>query len=154
MALLSTSASRTMLCPCWRQAASFAVGARALAAASPSLSPYALRRGLHAPATAPARIPQPSGAIASPEALLKAAGRGLDQYATKLGEDLTWPALFTKSGQELADAGMSTKDRRYLLWVLEKYRQGHDIETLAIPSKPKKKYRGWGPKIQFGKRVR
>ncbi|KAM0791073.1 hypothetical protein ACM66B_004364 [Microbotryomycetes sp. NB124-2] len=93
-------------------------------------------------------------AISSPEALLKAAGRGLESYATKLGEDLTFTKLFTKTGQELADAGMSAKERRYLLWVLEKYRQGHNIRQLAIPATPKKKYRGWGDKVQFGKRVR
>ncbi|KAK4052611.1 hypothetical protein OIO90_004239 [Microbotryomycetes sp. JL221] len=114
----------------------------------------AANRTLHAPATAPARVPTPREPTTTPESLLKAAGRGLEQYSTKLGEDLNWASLFTKTGQQLADAGMTTKERRYLMWILEKYRQGHDVKAVSIPAKPKKKYRGWGPKIQFGKRVR
>lgn len=38
--------------------------------------------------------------------------------------------------------------------ILLSRRQGFDLKKAAIPATPKKKYRGWGPKVQFGKRVR
>ena len=44
--------------------------------------------------------------------------------------------------------------RRYLLWALEKYRQGGDPAKFAYDTKPKKKVRGWGPRVQKGIRVR
>lgn len=42
---------------------------------------------------------------------------------------------------------------RYLLWALEKFRQGLDPKDYAIEPKPKKKVRGWGPRVQNGIRV-
>ena len=75
----------------------------------------------------------------------------------------------------MRDAGMAIEDRRYLLWLLEKYRlvflamrpnecvtdafmvgnrQGHGVAAVASAPTPKKKYRGWGPKVQLGKRLR
>lgn len=33
-------------------------------------------------------------------------------------------------------------------------RQGHDVAAVAIAPTPKKKFRGWGPKVQHGVRVR
>ncbi|KAM0751921.1 hypothetical protein T439DRAFT_288039, partial [Meredithblackwellia eburnea MCA 4105] len=65
-----------------------------------------------------------------------------------------WSDLFSKTGPEFREMGMSVKERRYLMWVLEGVRQGKKVEDIAIPLKPKKKYRGWGPKVQFGKRIR
>lgn len=44
----------------------------------------------------------------------------MEAYAPKLGE--TWEELFTKTSADLAAAGMTVKERRYLLWVLEKFR--------------------------------
>lgn len=57
--------------------------------------------------------------ITTPAALLAASKHKLSQYESKLGD---WNELFTKTGSELRDAGMSVQDRRYLLWLLEKYR--------------------------------
>lgn len=76
----------------------------------------------------------------------------------------------------MSEAGLNVKERRYLMWLLEKYRcgglagslqflanadrrfaarrQGHDPAQVAVATPPKKKIRGWGPKVQFGKRVR
>ena len=42
--------------------------------------------------------------------------------------------------QESADFLMR---RRYILWCMEKYRQGFDIKDFAHEPKPKKKIRGW-----------
>lgn len=72
---------------------------------------------------------------------------------------------------------MSVQERRYLLWFLEKYRQGADVAKEAHAVRAKKKVstgewwrrlrlgltvvlgghlqvRGWGPKIQNGKAIR
>lgn len=45
-------------------------------------------------------------------------------------------------------------ERRYFLWALEKYRQGYAPTDFAHDIKPKKKVRGWGPRVQNGIRVR
>lgn len=38
--------------------------------------------------------------------------------------------------------------------VRSSYRQGHGVAAVANAPTPKKKYRGWGPKVQLGKRLR
>ena len=48
--------------------------------------------------------------------------------------------MFRLTTEKLKGAGVSVKDRKYLLWSLEKFRQ--------------KKVRGWGPRVQKGYRVR
>lgn len=63
--------------------------------------------------------PLPTAPITTPAALLAVSKRKLSQYEGKLGD---WSELFTKTGSELRDAGMSVSDRRYVLWLLEKYR--------------------------------
>ncbi|GAA5990372.1 hypothetical protein JCM10908_007341 [Rhodotorula pacifica] len=113
----------------------------------------ALRRAIHAPAAIDAtkRVPKPRGPYTDPASLLSASKRGLESYAEKLGN---WSELFTKTSGDLRDAGMDIKQTRYTLWLLEKYRQGHDPATVAVAATPKKTIRGWGPKVQNGKRVR
>jgi hypothetical protein len=49
---------------------------------------------------------------------------------------------------------MSNPLHRYILWCMTKYRQGVPIEEFAHELKPKKTIRGWGPKVQNGKRIR
>lgn len=49
---------------------------------------------------------------------------------------------------------MTVKDRRYFLWAREKFRQGADPEKFVIDAKPKKKVRGWGPRVQTAERIR
>jgi hypothetical protein len=57
-----------------------------------------------------------------PTAVLSAAGRSLESFASKPALS-TWDQLFTATSQQLADdAGMNVKERKYLLWLLEKYR--------------------------------
>ena len=43
---------------------------------------------------------------------------------------------------------------RYILWCMEKFRNGLPVEEFAHELKPKKKIRGWGPAVQNGKRIR
>ncbi|KWU43816.1 hypothetical protein RHOSPDRAFT_34616 [Rhodotorula sp. JG-1b] len=119
-------------------------------ARTPTLSAV---RAIHAPAAIDStkRVPKPRGPYSDPASLLSASKRGLESYAEKLG---SWSELFTKTSGDLRDAGMDVKQTRYTLWLLEKYRQGHDPATVAVAPTPKKTIRGWGPKIQNGKRVR
>ncbi|GJE88300.1 IGR protein motif-domain-containing protein [Phanerochaete sordida] len=95
--------------------------------------------------------PQPRGNIPdSPEAFLKAIGRSADSKITAE----TWEELWKLDGHRLKAAGVEVKDRRYLMWCMEKFRQGMDPKDFAHEPKPKKKIRGWGPAVQFGKRIR
>jgi len=54
----------------------------------------------------------------------------------------------------LKKAGLAVRDRRYVLWAMEHYRQGDVPSDYAHEAKPKKKIRGHGPAVQFGKRIR
>ncbi|KAI0801946.1 hypothetical protein BC629DRAFT_1495592 [Irpex lacteus] len=92
-------------------------------------------------------VPSPRGTIDSPAAFLTAIGRSAE---TKLNVE-TWDELWKQNGESLRKAGLSVKDRRYILWSMEKYRLGEDPADFAHPPKPRKKIRGWGPKIQNGK---
>ncbi|KIM56809.1 hypothetical protein SCLCIDRAFT_131762 [Scleroderma citrinum Foug A] len=111
-------------------------------------------------------LPDPRGKIATPDDFLKAIGRGSEK---KVSMD-SWEAFWRTNGWELKGANVAVKDRRYILWCMEKYRQGVPIEQFAHESKPKKKIRGyvttfacfalahhdcrWGPAVQHGKRIR
>ncbi|GAA5930363.1 uncharacterized protein JCM15063_004785 [Sporobolomyces koalae] len=112
-------------------------------------------RSIHAPASIdPAsRIPKPRTPFDTPEAILTAAQRDLaPAYADKFE---SFAHLFSRTSTQLRDeVGMTIKQSRYLLRVLEKYRQGFNPDQVAVPLKPTKTIRGWGPKVQNGVRVR
>ncbi|GAA5919889.1 hypothetical protein JCM1841_002096 [Sporobolomyces salmonicolor] len=138
-----------LLCTCARPAPSHASVARLVPP-----STFVRSRAIHAPAAVvPAkRIPKPREPFHTPAAVLAASKRNLGQYADKFEN---WAALFSKTSAQLRDeVGMQVKESRYLLWLLEKYRQGHNPDAVAVPPTPKKTIRGWGPRIQNGKRVR
>ncbi|KAF8158267.1 hypothetical protein B0H34DRAFT_448189 [Crassisporium funariophilum] len=88
--------------------------------------------------------------IKSPEDFLKAIGRSSE---TKFSPE-NWEDLWKSNGLKLRKAGISVRDRRYILWCMEKYRLGYPIEEFAHEPPPKKTVRGWGPKVQNGKRIR
>lgn len=69
-----------------------------------------------------------------------------------VGED--WDAMFALNSEKLKGAGVPVKDRKYILWSLEKYRQGERPADFAHDVKKPKKVRGWGPRVQKGIRVR
>ncbi|KAL1736620.1 IGR protein motif-domain-containing protein [Schizophyllum commune] len=95
-------------------------------------------------------VPPPTPGMNSPQTFLKSIGRSLE---TKL-EIEEWEKFWEMSGRDLRAAGLPVKDRRYILWCMEKYRQGVSPSEIAHDPKPKKTIRGWGPKVQNGKRIR
>ncbi|KIP10206.1 hypothetical protein PHLGIDRAFT_66140, partial [Phlebiopsis gigantea 11061_1 CR5-6] len=88
--------------------------------------------------------------VATPEAFLKAIGRSAE---TKVTAE-TWEDMWKLDGRSMKEAGVAVKDRRYILWCMEKFRLGMDPKEFAHPPKPRKKIRGWGPAVQNGKRIR
>lgn len=68
-------------------------------------------------------LPHRAGSIKTTADLLAATKRKFGSYESKLGD---WNSLFSKTGGDLRDVGMSVSDRRYLLWILEKFR--YDIK--------------------------
>ncbi|KAF7365041.1 Protein FYV4, mitochondrial [Mycena venus] len=95
-------------------------------------------------------IQEPRDSISTPDAFLKAIGRSSD---TKLSVE-SWEDLWNQDGTKLKSAGVGVRDRRYILWCMEKYRSGLSPEEFAYEPKPKKTIRGWGPSVQNGKRIR
>lgn len=61
--------------------------------------------------------------------------------------------MFRLTSEKLKGEGVSPQHRKYILWSLEKFRQGEDPKEFAYDIK-KKKVRGWGPRVQKGIRVR
>ncbi|GLB38310.1 putative IGR [Lyophyllum shimeji] len=94
--------------------------------------------------------PRIAGSIATPADFLKAIGRASE---TKVTVE-KWEELWRMSGQDMKKAGLAVRDRRYILWCMEKYRSGLPIESFAHEPRPKKTVRGWGPSVQNGKRIR
>ncbi|EGN98365.1 hypothetical protein SERLA73DRAFT_138756 [Serpula lacrymans var. lacrymans S7.3] len=95
-------------------------------------------------------VPPTNGTITTPQEFLKAIGRSCE---TKLSVD-NWDALWKTSGLDLRKSGVSVRDRRYIMWCMEKYRQNQPLEEFAHEPKPRKKIRGRGPSVQHGKRIR
>ncbi|KAL0247812.1 hypothetical protein I308_103890 [Cryptococcus tetragattii IND107] len=91
---------------------------------------------------------------ATPEELLTKIGRNADKKLTPFAE--SWDKLnevWFKT-KKMNDLGLATKEKRYILWAFSRYSQGSAPSTFIRPPKPPKKFRGWGPKIQHGVRVR
>ncbi|KIM89022.1 hypothetical protein PILCRDRAFT_49613, partial [Piloderma croceum F 1598] len=95
-------------------------------------------------------IPPPTDKINSPTDFLKAIGRS-SETKVHIGD---WAEFWNVSGLTMKAKGVGVQDRRYILWCMEKYRQGFKIREFAHEPKPKKKVRGWGPSVQNGKYVR
>ncbi|KAG8819041.1 Vacuolar fusion protein mon1 [Serendipita sp. 401] len=92
------------------------------------------------------RIPQNQRGY-TPQTLLTAFGRSCE---TKLPdvETLSWEELFRLNNQKLNKLGLGVQERKYLLWCLEKFRQGEDPKKFAHNPPPKKTQRGWGPPVR------
>lgn len=123
----------------------------------------------HASSYAQRRVPAPQGThlafclhllgdISTPKAFLEAISRPRRDLANNstcvsaLGED--WNEMFALTSEKLKGAGVAVKERKYILWALEKFRQGQDPAKFAYDVKEPKKVRGWGPRVQKGYRVR
>ncbi|WFD21778.1 hypothetical protein MEQU1_000434 [Malassezia equina] len=102
--------------------------------------------------------PRVPGKIDSPKAFLQAISKPRRDLASNstcvsaVGED--WDAMFRLTSEKLKGEGVAVKDRKYLLWSLEKFRHGKDPRDFAYDFKKPKKVRGWGPRVQKGIRVR
>ncbi|RXW24527.1 hypothetical protein EST38_g1351 [Candolleomyces aberdarensis] len=98
-------------------------------------------------------VPAPQagqGSIKTAEDFLKSIGR---ESESKVSPN-SWTEFWGYDGQALRKAGLAVRDRRYILWCMEKYRQGLAPQEFAHQPQTKKTVRGWGPKVQDGKRIR
>ncbi|ORY81530.1 IGR protein motif-domain-containing protein [Protomyces lactucae-debilis] len=74
-----------------------------------------------------------AGSIADVDTFLKKIGRDLHKVAApKITE---WPQLFQMSAHDLKEAGLSPRQRKYLLLWREKYRQGEEPYALPVMRK-------------------
>ncbi|KAJ3477383.1 hypothetical protein NLI96_g10496 [Meripilus lineatus] len=112
--------------------------------------PQQCRTIVNRAALKPIPLPRGNCDITTPEQFLTAIGRSTQ---TKVTAE-SWNDLWKLDGHALKQAGVGVRDRRYVLWSLEKFRQGEEIPEFAHPRQPKKKIRGWGPAVQNGKRIR
>ncbi|KLO16736.1 hypothetical protein SCHPADRAFT_901230 [Schizopora paradoxa] len=94
--------------------------------------------------------PKPTERILDAKSFLSAIGRSSDSKV-KVEE---WNDLWKMNGRNLKEQGVAVRDRRYILWAMERFRQGENPTQFAHEMKPKKKIRGRGPSVQFGKRIR
>ncbi|KAG0138888.1 hypothetical protein CROQUDRAFT_55535, partial [Cronartium quercuum f. sp. fusiforme G11] len=62
--------------------------------------------------------------------------------------------FFNSNGKSMKSKSINVKERRYLLWAMELFRHGLDPKEFAVKLKKKKTIRGWGPRVQNGKRLR
>ncbi|KAL5501700.1 hypothetical protein ACEPAH_8960 [Sanghuangporus vaninii] len=93
--------------------------------------------------------------------VLSADGMTTESFLSSIGRDAvskvkvaSWDELWSLDGHALKEAGLTVRDRRYILWCMEKFRQGYEPKEFAHPPTPKKKIRGYGPAVQNGKRIR
>jgi len=94
-------------------------------------------------------IARPIENIQTAEDFLKAIGRESEKKLK-----VEWDEMWKMDGRAMREAGVGTRDRRYILWCMQKYRLGFPIREFAHEPPPKKTIRGWGPKVQNGKRIR
>jgi len=146
---------------------SLRVFALRLCASTPTLTRPLLQRNVHltlrelrerpiAPKREPAKLQSGIGPharsvekIQTAEEFLKAIGRESEKKLK-----VEWDELWKMDGRAMREAGVGTRDRRYILWCMQKYRLGFPIREFAHEPSPKKTIRGWGPKVQNGKRIR
>ncbi|KAH8825211.1 hypothetical protein DL96DRAFT_1737708 [Flagelloscypha sp. PMI_526] len=90
--------------------------------------------------------------ITTPTEFLTKIGR---ESETKYEAPETWRQFWRfTDGLKLRKDGLAVKDRRYILWCMERFRLGHAVVDFAHKPKPPKTIRGWGPIVQKGRRIR
>ncbi|KAF7299619.1 IGR domain-containing protein [Mycena chlorophos] len=116
-------------------------------------------------------VPAPTTTISTPASFLQAIGRESNTKYKTDDAEMSWDDFWQTDGVKLKAAGVAVRDRRcallpfpslkqlnthrrYILWCMEKYRQGSPVTAFAHPPPPKKTIRGWGPSVQNGKRIR
>ncbi|MBW0463848.1 hypothetical protein O181_003563 [Austropuccinia psidii MF-1] len=102
----------------------------------------------------PPRIPKPHHGIETVERFLDSLRRPvLMELSNKIKD---WDQLFNLKRKDLIEDGTLSvaRERRYLLRSLELFRQGLDPKAFSVGDRKPKKFRGWGPRVQHGKRLR
>ncbi|PLW15239.1 hypothetical protein PCANC_11530 [Puccinia coronata f. sp. avenae] len=101
----------------------------------------------------PKRIPNKQHGIDSVQTFLEALKRPtLITLATKFNN---WDTFFHPTTKpDITKELPIPKERRYLLRSMELFRQGLDPKHFAVGPRKPKKFRGWGPRVQHGKRLR
>jgi len=96
----------------------------------------------------------PTPEAATPVDLLTKIGRNADKRLTAEAESWdTLNKLWMDGGPAMGSSGLTIKERRYVLWAFSKYSQGQQLADFIHPKASPKKYRGWGPRVQKGKRI-
>ncbi|KAI8645644.1 IGR protein motif-domain-containing protein [Parasitella parasitica] len=81
-------------------------------------------------------IPSPRGQTQDVASFLKAIGRGCEEFA---GKYESWDHLFTTGSRVMkTDMGINTKQRKYILSWLQRYRNGVEPYAIATPGLKKK----------------
>ncbi|KAH9820271.1 hypothetical protein DFH28DRAFT_1052584 [Melampsora americana] len=100
----------------------------------------------------PERIPKPHHEIETVESFLNSLKRpNLIELKSKFQ---SWDEFFKSNRISLKSTSINPKERKYLLWSMERFRHGQDPKEFSIKLKKKKTIRGWGPRVQNGKRLR
>ena len=81
--------------------------------------------------------------------LFLADGMTTQSFLSAIGRDAAskvkvadWNEFWSLDGRAMKEAGLAVRDRRYILWCMERFRQGYDPKEFAYPPQPKKKIRG------------
>ena len=80
-----------------------------------------------------ANVPEPSTTVDSVSTFLHKIGRKTHEAAASKIPD--WPALFTMSSTDFKTAGLSPRERKYILRWREKYRRGEELTQLPVMRK-------------------
>lgn len=81
-------------------------------------------------------VPAPRGNVQDVDSFMKAIGRKCEEVSGKFE---SWDQLFTTQSRVMKnDMGISTKQRKYILSWLERYRKGVEPYAISVPG-PKKK---------------
>ncbi|KAF9454804.1 hypothetical protein P691DRAFT_804164 [Macrolepiota fuliginosa MF-IS2] len=117
-----------------------------LSTSVPRLTRTIVNRTALRPAPPPRAFPPPPDKpnalplnISTPQEFLKSIGRSSEGKV----EPESWEAFWKTSGHDMRKAGLAVRDRRYILWCMEKYRLGLDPREFAHEPKPKKTVRGY-----------
>lgn len=70
------------------------------------------------------QVPEPTSTVPDVETFLTKIGRNSIEHAKHFE---SWNDLFTKTGQQLKESGIDTRERRYILNWCERYRQGFEL---------------------------
>lgn len=98
--------------------------------------PLTLSRGMSQMAQQYNSLPQPSSQVPDVKTFLQKIGRNCQQYEKHFE---SWESLMKPDSAKLKEAGVDTRDRRYILTWVERFKQGR---PLTEHSRGRKKWGG------------